>query len=474
MGLEEVVVRPLAPERLEPFIGEERAAALDEIAAAARTALRDRTVLNVNSTATGGGVAELLQTLLAYAQGAGVDARWAVIEGDARFFEITKRIHNHLYGIPGDGGPLGAAERHDYEESLARSVAELTAAVRPGDVIVLHDPQTAGLAAAARRSGARVVWRCHVGVDTANAHSELAWDFLRPYVEGADGYVFSCERFAPRWVPRDLLTVIPPSIDPYAAKNQGIEPDDVVRTLGRVGVLTDGMHESGCEFTRRDGTRARVDRSVDFAATVAPPRADEPVVLQASRWDALKDMPGVMRGFAEGLVDTGAHLILAGPATTGVADDPEANGVLADCVAFWQSLPPRAKERIHLVCVPMTDPDEAATVVNALQRHATVVVQKSLAEGFGLTIVEAMWKARPVVASAVGGILDQVVSGETGWLLDDPHDPDDFARAVGGLLDDRALAERMGARGEHRARTLFLADRHLAQWAQLFGRVAEA
>lgn len=471
MTLEQVDVRGLAPERLEPLIGAERAAAFAATALNALAFLDGRTVFNVNSTATGGGVAELLQMLLAYARGAGVDARWVVINGNGRFFEITKRIHNHLYGTPGDGGPLGAAERRDYEETARRNADELAAMVKPGDVVVLHDPQTAALAPAMHRAGAHVVWRCHVGIDRPNAHSELAWSFLRPYLEEVEGYVFSCARFAPDWVPRDRLTVIAPSIDPFSAKNEPIRPDDVVRTLQRIGLLPNGSEPSH-EFTRRDGTRGRIGGSVDLVGTGRPPAPSVPIVLQASRWDALKDMPGVMRGFAERLVGMGdAHLILAGPECVGVADDPEAEGVLEECREVWRALPIGARERIHLACVPMADPDEAAAIVNALQRHATVVVQKSLAEGFGLTVAEAMWKGRPVVGSAVGGIVDQIGSGETGWLLDDPFDLDEFGEAVSRLLTDPAGASRMGANGQERVRTEYLADRHLMKWAELFGRV---
>jgi trehalose synthase len=473
MALEQVRVRGLAPERLEPLIGAERAETFVSIAAKARVLLDGQTVLNVNSTATGGGVAELLQTLLAYARGAGVDARWVVIKGDPRFFEITKRIHNNLYGTPGDGGPLGAAECRDYEDTTARNADELAAMVRPGDVVVLHDPQTAGLVPTVRARGARVVWRCHVGLDVPNQYSEQAWAFLRPYVDGVDAYVFSCARFAPEWVPQDRLAVIAPSIDPFSAKNEPIGPADVLRTLRRVGLLASDGEEPHTQFTRRDGTRGRVHRAVDLVGTAPPPPADVPIVLQASRWDALKDMAGVMTGFAEHLPDLGdAHLILAGPETIGVADDPEAAVVLAECCALWGRLPVRARERIHLACVPMADADEGAAIVNALQRHATVVVQKSFAEGFGLTVAEAMWKSRPVIGSAVGGIIDQIISGETGWLLDDPGDLEEYARAVGGLLADRVEAERMGENGYRRACTFFLADRHLEQWAEVIARAA--
>jgi trehalose synthase len=472
--LHEVEVQARPASNLEPFIGPERFAAFVSLAGTEAERLAGRRILNVNSTARGGGVAELLQALLSYARGAGVDARWGVIEGDARFFEITKRVHNHLYGTRGDGGPLGADEHRDYEATLARNVDAVVAAVRAQDIVLLHDPQTAGLASALRQRGARVIWRCHVGVDTPNEHSERAWSFLRRYVEDVDGFIFSCARFAPVWVPADRRTVIAPSIDPFSPKNVPIGPEGVVGTLKRVGLLANGVVDSGKTFTRRDGTRARIERTVDLGDTGPPPPADAPIVLQTSRWDTLKDMLGVMRGFADHIAARGdAHLILAGPETNGVADDPEADRVLAECRELWSSFSARVRRQIHLASLPMADPAENATIVNALQRHATVVVQKSLAEGFGLTVVEAMWKARPVVGSAVGGIIDQIVSGETGWLLADPQDLGVYAETVGSLLAAPAEAKRMGMAAEERTRTHFLADRHLAEWADVFDRVLD-
>ena len=192
-------------------------------------------------------------------------------------------------------------------------------------------------------------------------------------------------------------------------------------------------------------------------------------MLQASRWDALKDMGGVLVGFADHIADrSDAHLILAGPQASGVADDPEANQVLNESLSLWHEHPKPVQHRAHLVCVPMDDPDEAAAIVNALQRHASVVVQKSFAEGFGLTVAEAMWKSRPVVGTAVGGIVDQITTGETGLLLDDAHDLARYGQAVCSLLDDTDERDRMGANARQRAVEHFLGDRHLENWAQLF------
>jgi trehalose synthase len=194
------------------------------------------------------------------------------------------------------------------------------------------------------------------------------------------------------------------------------------------------------------------------------------VVLQVSRWDRLKDMPGVMHGFARRLdrLDDDVHLMLAGPDVSGVSDDPEGAEVLAECRSAWADLDPPARERVHLCSLPMDDVDENAHLVNALQRHATVVVQKSLVEGFGLTVTEPMWKGRPVVATRVGGIQDQIVHGESGLLLDDPTDLDGFGDLLESVTDDPALGARLGKAARERVREHFLGDRHLIQYAELF------
>jgi trehalose synthase len=466
----DVVQRP--PDRLGRLLGEERAARFVATAEATREALGGRAVINVNSTANGGGVAELLQTLLAYARGVGVDARWFVVEGDPAFFDITKRVHNHLYGARGDGGALGPAERRVYEKTLRANADDLLAVVRPGDVVLLHDPQTAALASVARRAGGVVVWRSHVGVDTPGPDVDEAWAFLRPYLDDVEAFVFSRRRFAPPWIGDDRLHVIAPSIDPFSAKNADMTPDEAVRVLRYVGLLAGDEHPSPAPFARRDGSQGRIDRYADILQTGPPPPSDIPLVVQASRWDRLKDMRGVMEGFARHVDGAGgAHLVLAGPAVTGVADDPESARVLDECTAAWRRLPHAQRSHVHLACTPMRDPDETAAIVNALQRHAAVIVQKSLAEGFGLTVAEAMWKSRPIVASDLGGIADQIVDGEHGLLVPDPTDLAAFGAAVRRLLDDRVLAARLGAGAHRRALDEFMPDRHLEQWAAVLDGV---
>lgn len=475
MGLLSVDVQARDPAQLEALIGPARAQEFEATAEAARSFLAGRRVLNVNSTGVGGGVAELLQTLLAYARGVGVDVDWVVIEGSPEFFAITKRIHNLVYGGPGDGGPLDAAERSVYEEVLEGNAAELRALVRPGDILLLHDPQTAGLVEAARAAGALCVWRCHIGRDLPNEHTERGWSFLRPYVESADAFVFTRKEFAPEWLDAERLVVIPPSIDPFSAKNQSLAPPTVASVLRWAGLAAGEPEPEPVLFARRDGSPGRLDRHADILQTGPPPPPGGPVVLQASRWDHMKDMAGVMEGFAAHVDPaTGAHLVLAGPAVHGVADDPEAAEVLDDCIERWRALPHEARTRVHLACVPMHDPDEAAVIVNALQHHATVVLQKSLAEGFGLTVTEAMWKSRAVVATKIGGIADQIVDGEHGLLLEDPLDLEAMGAAINRLLGDPALTQHLGERARERVHEEYLGDRHLERYAALFSRLRTA
>jgi trehalose synthase len=431
--------------------------------------LGSRVVWHVNSTAQGGGVAEMLQSLLAYARGAGADVRWEVIAGDADFFRITKRIHNHLHGAPGDGGPLGPAERTAYERTLAANAAELTELVRPEDVVYLHDPQTAGLIPAVRSVPAKVVWRCHVGLDTPNDLARRAWDFLLPYVEQADAYVFSRRGFAWEGLDDERLWIVPPSIDAFSAKNQELDGSAVDAILGAIGVQ-DSPDRGRPVFVREDGTPGRVDRSADCIQEDPIPRT-APLVVQVSRWDRLKDPAGVLRGFAAARFDRDPHLLLAGPSVSGVSDDPEGSQVLDETVAARAAFPPAQRALVHLASLPMADREENAAMVNAIQRRADVVVQKSLAEGFGLTVAEAMWKGRPVVASRIGGIQDQIVDGESGLLLDDPLDLAEFGARVGSLIDDPTRAGDIGRRARERVRARYLATRPLTDYLRLLARL---
>lgn len=403
----------------------------------ATQALAGRVVWNVSATARGGGVAEMLHTLLGYLIATGMDVRWLVLDGDAEFFETTKRLHNEIHGL-GDPRAFGPDAHRTYERTLRRNLPDLLRHVRRGDLVLLHDPQSAGLLEPLQDAGTRVVWRSHIGRDAPNEQSTAGWEFLRSYVDAADALVFSRREHAPAWMSDERLWIIPPSIDPLSPKNRHITPGERRRILTRAGLSCDAR-----------------------------------LVVQVSRWDALKDMAGVMSGFARADLPTDVHLVLAGPAVDAVADDPEQAAVLADARARWHALPERVRDQIRLVSIPMDDPRENATIVNALQRQAEVVVQKSLAEGFGLTVAEAMWKSKAVLASSVGGIQDQITREHDGLLVDDPADLDEFASALRRLIGDRHLTRRLGQAARQRVLTHFLDDRQIVQSADLFATVLD-
>ena len=467
--MQEVLIEAVQLDTAAALLGEKRIAQLAAQAEDTNRLLKGRTVWNVNSTAQGGGVAEMLEVLLAYARGGGVDTRWLVIHGVPDFFAVTKRLHNWLHGAPGDGGDLGPAEHRIYERNLADNEAELASYVRPGDVVLLHDPQTAGLVTPMKRAGATVIWRCHVGADDRdNPFVVGAWNFLAPYLDDADAFIFSRATYPPSWMDGSRIHVIPPSIDPFSAKNQDLAPGAVRSILSRIGLLTETEGAPPPEFTHRDGLPGTVADVADIVSEGGRLDPDVPVVVQISRWDHLKDMFGVMCGFAEHVDGSkGANLVLAGPEAKGVADDPEALAVYKECLEGWRQLSSDQRRRIRLVMLPMGDVEANAAMVNALQRHAAVVVQKSLVEGFGLTVAEAMWKTRPVVASAVGGINDQIVDGESGCLLADPTDLAAFGETINSLLRDPAERERLGRQARERVRDQFMGDRHLIQYGKL-------
>jgi trehalose synthase len=460
----EVPRRPVS--QLEPIIGGPRYVRLVGAADQVRQLLGGRTIWNVNSTATGGGVAEMLQALVGYVKDLDVPIGWLVISGDAEFFALTKRLHNHIHGSLA-GGPLGAAEADHYMQMLAANAVELLSRIRPGDLVLLHDPQTAGLTAPLLRAGAQVVWRCHIGVGWENDATRAGWNFLRPHLTSAHAYVFSRREYVPSWLPDEKVSIIPPSIDPFSPKNQPLDAATVRAILAKLGVLDGAAPKVPARFVRRDGDMDTVTRPAVITGE-GRPGPDDPVVIQVSRWDRLKDMAGVMRGFVDHVAPGGSYLMLVGPSVAGVADDPEGAAVYGDCLLQWHDLPAFARSRVLLVTLPLDDIDENAAMVNALQRHASVITQKSLAEGFGLTVSEGMWKGRPVIGSAVGGIIDQIAEG-TGVLLPDPADLKAFGRAVRLLLGDQAEATRMGLAAQAHVREHYLADTHLIRYARLLG-----
>ncbi len=463
-GLVQVEVAPEPLERFRDLLGEDFAE-VEAGAAQARDLFAGRVIWQINSTARGGGVAEMLRSHLAYVRAVGLDVRWVLAGGGEDFFAVTKRIHNNLHGSSGDGGDLGEAERAAYEDGLRSTVAELVKVVRPGDIAFLHDPQTLGLIEPMREVGAEVLWRCHVGVDQPTEIVKRTWRFLHPYASRAHACIFSREHYVWDELDRNTVTIIPPSIDPFSPKNQELAPEAVEAILDVAGVGPDGGSGPSV-FKRSDGTPSRVDRPGEMIQESPVPR-DAPLVTQVSRWDSLKDPIGVIDCFADHVPDPAAHLLLAGPDVKAVADDPEGAEVLDQVIARRAGLDQEARARVHLAMLPLDDIEENAAIINAIQRRSQVVVQKSIAEGFGLTVSEAMWKGTPVVASRVGGIQDQIVDGESGLMLE-PRDLPGFGAAISSLLEDQGRATSLGQAGRERVAQKFLVTGRLLSYFEVF------
>lgn len=433
-----------------------------------RGVLGTRTVWVVNSTANGGGVAQIARTLLPYWKGAGIDVRWIVIRGSSEFFRITKRLHNHLHGHRGDGPSLDVDELAILDRAAEEHAGALAGMMRPADVVVLNDPQTASMSAALERAGATVIWRCHVGSDPGDELCRRAWQCVRPRLAGVDRFVFSRHAFLPAWMSPARTSIVTPAIDPVATKNRPMSQRASRAILRHLG-LGAGVPTDHPTYERSDGTSVTLAARPTLLDSDGPPDwSHAPMVVSLARWDRLKDPIGILSGFLDRVLPaSNAHLLLAGPDANQVADDPEAVAVLDEVRERWRGLPDAARGRIHLACLPLTSPDDNAAMVNAIQREAAVVVKKSLQEGFGLGVTEAMWKARPVVASAVGGHLEQIEHLHSGLLVEDPSDTGAFGDAVLKLLREPALAARLGQTGRERARALFLNDWHFLRWAEV-------
>lgn len=457
-NLTEVKLGTSPVSQYRPLLGEAAWQSFSESMAQLARAVHGKVVWNVNSTAHGGGVAELLAALIPYDRDVGIDERWVVIEGSPAFFNFTKRLHTLLHGFPSQGAEIGDDERREYESILARNAEALVDLVRPGDVVIIHDPQAAGLVPPLAHHGAHVIWRSHIGVDRPNDVARKAWDFLRPYLGSADAYVFSRNAYVWEGLDPSRVRIIAPTIDSLSAKNRDLSPDEVASILCASGI-------ERCDG-RTGAPEAHITRRAALGGEPFP--SGSKVVAQVSRWDELKDPVGVLDAFVERVAPRGdSWLVLAGPAVGSVSDDPEQPRVLQAVQERRERLATDVRARVQIAQLPMEDVEENSLIVNALQRRADVVVQKSLAEGFGLTVCEAMWKARPIVASRVGGIEDQIENGKSGILVDDPKNLSAFGDAVADLLQDEPKARRLAEEARRRATAQYLAPRHLTEQAHL-------
>jgi len=387
-----------------PLLG---AAEIDELRTLAKP-LEGSTVEMVNSTAVGGGVAEILNRLLPLMRELGLDVRWQVMEGGPEFFEVTKAFHNALHGS------AYLARPRDFEIFLDYNQRNRERLALNARFVVIHDPQPVGFIDSRDPSAHQTwIWRCHIDLSRPDP---AVWTFLEPFVTRYDGAIFSSPEFSRQLpIPQYLFY---PSIDPLSDKNRDLEPD----------FIDDVLTGFGIDPRRR-------------------------IITQISRFDRLKDPIGVLRAYRIVKRYFDCQLVLAGG---GASDDPEGSEVLAEVREAAGTDPD-----IHILELPPAAPLE----VNALQRASTIVVQKSLREGFGLTVAEALWKKKPVVASAVGGIPTQVIHKHTGMLA---HSVEGTAYQIRFLLSHPEIAERLGEQGHEHVRENFLITGNVKRYLTLF------
>lgn len=366
--------------------------------------LKGRVIQHINSTPVGGGVAEILSRMVPLLRGLGVDTKWDVMKGSERFFEVTKKFHNALHGRAAE------INKCDFDLFMETSRDNLNEVDIYGDIVFVHDPQP--IALIKKKAQNKWIWRCHI--DISNPHLKV-WHFLRDFVVNYDAAVFSAPAFSQMLPIRQFL--ISPSIDPLSDKNRELPQETIDMVLRKYNIPQ-----------------------------------DKPIITQISRFDRLKDPAGVIEAYRLVKRYVDCRLILAGGTAT---DDPEGLKVLEEAREKAQQ-----DKDIHILLLPQADLE-----VNALQRASTVVVQKSIREGFGLTVSEALWKAKPVVASNAGGIPLQIKHRYSGLLC---HSVEGAAFAMKQFLNNPQYARKLGENGKEHIRNNFLITRHLRDYMLLF------
>jgi len=389
-------------EDYSPIVGQ---ATIDELFLLAQR-LQGNEIQNINSTAVGGGVAEILTRMIPLLTQLGVRSRWDVIKGDEKFFSITKKFHNGLHGVPVE---VSHEEYDTFIEVNRLNVGMLSFA----DIVFVHDPQPVALVEERKNIGRRWIWRCHIDFSKPN---ERIWSFLQQFIEQYDTAVFSAPAFARKLaIPQVLIS---PSIDPLSDKNKDL-PDDLINSI---------FSRFGIDRTRH-------------------------VITQISRFDYLKDPLGVIKAYKIAKRHVDVQLVLAGG---GATDDPEGPTIMQQV----QEEAAKDKDVFVLFLPPSSDIE-----INALQRGSTVVLQKSLKEGFGLTVSEALWKARPTIASAVGGIPLQIAHKYSGILT---HSIEGTAYWIKQLVNEPEYARKLGVNGKEHIKNNFLITRHIKDYLLLF------
>lgn len=447
--------------------------------------LRGCTIWMINSTAIGGGVAEMLPSQMRLIRELGLNIEWLVIEAtDERFFDLTKRIHNAIHGS-GDG-QFTEDDRKIYEQENRRNLDRALSYIQDGDLVVIHDPQPMPLAAMVREHrDVKLIWRCHIGLEHQNDTTRGVWSFLSHYYDAYDHFVFSL----PNYVPEQLegqAAIITPAIDPLSHKNRRLQIHKCVGILHQSGIINDRepvlypFYQQQVRRVMPDGSFREVNHHSNLDLIYRP------VVTQISRWDRLKGFKELMDAFIlmkrknEKSKDPEAlttrrirktRLVMAGPDPKFVADDPEGKAVLEELIEEYQSVDPSLQEDIAILLLPLDNPKENALIVNALQNSSSIVVQNSIQEGFGLTATEAMWKKKPVLVSGAAGLDYQVEDNINGKVNQDAQDIESLATVLNKMLNSPLERDKLAFNAQLRVIDRFTLFSQIYDWLTLLARI---
>ena len=443
--------------------------------------LKGCTIWMINSTATGGGVAEMLPSQMRIIRSLGLKIEWLVIEAsDHHFFDLTKRIHNAIHGA-GDG-QFSQEDLEVYEKENQKNLEKALEFIQDGDLVVIHDPQPMPLGKMIRaHKDVKLVWRCHIGLEEQTETTRNVWNFLQPYLDSYDHFVFSLPSYVPDQI-KSKTTMIPPAIDPLSHKNRTLWMAKCVGILQQSGItnhhtpLLYPFYKHQVRRVMPDGSFNEVNHHSDLDIIYRP------VVLQISRWDRLKGFKELMDAFIlmkrenEKNKDQSTigykrikytRLVFGGPDPAFVSDDPEGMEVLNELIDQYKSVDEGLQNDIAILLLPLDNPKENALIVNALQRSSSFVVQNSIQEGFGLTATEAMWKQRPVLVSGAAGLKFQVEHGVNGQINNNPKDIEKLAGTLEKMLNSPKERDKWGFNARNRVIDKFTLFSQINNWLKL-------
>ncbi|WP_036379522.1 glycosyltransferase [Muricauda sp. MAR_2010_75] len=443
--------------------------------------LKGTTVWMINSTAIGGGVAEMLPSQMRILRELGVSIEWLVIEAKEKaFFDITKRIHNAIHGS-GDG-IFTEKDRTIFEEVNRQNLSKALELINEGDIVVVHDPQPMPLAAMIKKEKkVSIIWRCHIGLEEDTEVTDAVWNFLKPYTNDYDHFIFSLPSYVPKGL-KKKTTIIPPAIDPLSHKNRELQLHKCIGILYQSGVLDDHKamlyhrYEHKVRKVMPDGTFDFLDADENLDLIYRP------IVTEISRWDRLKGFKELMQAFIKMKQDNRKNgdpksleykriemtlLVMAGPDPAFVSDDPEGEAVLKELTEAYKAVDDDMKNDIAILLLPLDNPKENALIVNALQRTSSIIVQNSIQEGFGLTATEAMWKRKPVLVSGAAGLKLQVEHNKTGMINEDPTDIESLTKTLTFMLNHPKDRDKWGFNGQLRVIQNFTLFSQLISWLEV-------